>query len=653
MKQAALWMWHYGEYEIYHGMMANLRREEREYHRPPFWRVSVPYASVRFFKEIVSDGGYLLASFKGSGCVEVNGKRYPAGKRIELSAGKNTVWIFVSNAHGLPAAYVESDVCPSDGTWRSSPFAGEMTPVGTHPYFDAPEKDPQIFPFSYERRRPATRERVEDGILFDFGTELFGYLNLRGATPEEEIGVYYGESREEALDTAHSYLIDSVSGKRDYRLHQRAFRYVYLTGAVADVTLDADYEYLPLTAHGRFACSDPLMERICHVAAYTFHLNCRETYFDGIKRDRWTWSGDAYQSARINAYLFSDKEIDQRTLLTLIGKEPIDQHINTILDYSLLWLIGLWEHYLHYGDLAFIRRILPRAQRLLAFCETRKNADGMIEGIGDDWTFIDWAPMDKTGAIASEQMLMIEAYRAVARLREALGMDSARENEQADALLRRVNERYWDREKGAFIDSYTSGKRNVTRHANIFAVMYGIATKAQTESILNNVLRNGAIPPITTPYFKGYELDVLGLTGEYAAIEREISSYYGGMLDLGAVTLWEEYDPRKHGIEHYAMYSGKYEKSLCHAWGASPIYIFGRYYLGVTPTEAGYRHFRVAPALGSFSHVKGCVPINGGTVTVEADTHGVRVTATRAGGTLHWKGADYAIPENEPLIIMA
>ena len=43
----------------------------------------------------------------------------------------------------------------------------------------------------------------------------------------------------------------------------------------------------------------------------------------------------------------------------------------------------------------------------------------------------------------------------------------------------------------------------------------------------------------------------------------------------------------------------------------------------------------------------------GGTVTVEADTHGVRVTATRAGGTLHWKGADYAIPENEPLIIMA
>ena len=84
---------------------------------------------------------------------------------------------------------------------------------------------------------------------------------------------------------------------------------------------------------------------------------------DGIKRDRWVWAGDTYQSARINRYLFADKEIEQRTLRGLIGKEPIEQHINTILDYSLLWIISLNEHYMTYADRVFLEKIFPMAQK--------------------------------------------------------------------------------------------------------------------------------------------------------------------------------------------------------------------------------------------------------------------------------------------------
>lgn len=56
------------------------------------------------------------------------------------------------------------------------------------------------------------------------------------------------------------------------------------------------------------------------------------------------------------------------------------------------------------------------------------------------------------------------------------------------------------------------------------------------------------------------------------------------MLDLGATTVWEEYNPNLSGAQHYEMYGNKYGKSLCHAWGVSPIYLLGKYYLGVTPT---------------------------------------------------------------------
>ena len=37
--------------------------------------------------------------------------------------------------------------------------------------------------------------------------------------------------------------------------------------------------------------------------------------------------------------------------------------------------------------------------------------------------------------------------------------------EKYEKLIGQIRKLYWDQEKGAFIDSFESGKRNVTRHA--------------------------------------------------------------------------------------------------------------------------------------------------------------------------------------------
>ena len=420
-------------------------------------------------------------------------------------------------------------------------------------------------------------------------------------------------------------------------------------GDTKNVTVSADFEYLPLEKKGDFCCDDELFNKIYDIARYTFHLNCREGFFDGIKRDRWMWSGDAYQSGRINRYLFFDREIEERTLIGLVGKPPVEQQINTILDYSLLWLIMLYEHYMAFKNEQFVSRIYPMAEKLLSFVETRINDDGFLQGKDDDWTFIDWAKMDYTGAICAEQMLLIEAYRAMAELSSALGKTTDYRT-KSENLTKRVNEYYWNEQKGAFVDSYKSGLENVTRHPNIFAVIYGIATDEQKRSILENVLTNDSIAKITTPYFEGYELDALAILGELEQVENVLDSYWGGMIKLGAETIWEEFDPKKSGVEHYAMYGRRYEKSLCHAWGATPIYLFGRYYLGVSSTSAGYESFEVAPQLGGLKKIQGTVPINGGTVTVKLNQKTLSVTATKSGGTLVWEGERYPLNPNETLV---
>lgn len=653
MNNQAYWIWKYGDFEIFHSMLLHMRRVEREVVYPPYWRVDAPTPKVMFYCDYEGDGGYLCVHANGDGYVKIGNALYSPGSRIELGKGKVTVCACIGKNGGFPAIFVESDVIPSgDGWYIKENNHSERIPVGFDKYYDSPEKNPEVFPFQYEKMSPIVSESIDGGMLYDFGKETFGYLNLSGVSPAQKLGVFYGESREEALDVDHTYTLEWIEGKSEYKLTQRAFRYVFIKGASSSLTVDMDYEYLPLEKRGSFRCDNELFNKIWDVCAYTFHLNCREGFLDGIKRDRWVWGGDAYQCNHINNYLFFDPAIEQRTNLALIGKDPVNHHINGIVDYSFLYIIGLYEHYFAHGDADFLKRIYGKAVQLMRFCETRLNKEGFIEGAPADWTFIDWSSIDKTGAVAAEQMLCVKAYESLAKISKVVG-ESGEEWAERSALMKQsIDKYYWDDEKGAYIDSYASGKRNVTRHANIFAIMFGIADETKVESIVKNVIKNDEITKITTPYFEGYELDVLASLGDFSFIEGMLDSYWGGMVRLGATTIWEGYDPTQSGARHYQMYWQRYDKSLCHAWGSTPIYLFGRYYLGVSPTSPAYETFKVEPNLGGLNEIEGTVPMKGGEVRIKMNKSHIEVTATKNGGTLIAAGKEYSLPANETVKIM-
>jgi hypothetical protein len=97
------------------------------------------------------------------------------------------------------------------------------------------------------------------------------------------------------------------------------------------------------------------------------------------------------------------------------------------------------------------------------------------------------------------------------------------------------------------------------------------------------------------------------------------------------------------------MYGGKFEKSRCHAWGASPIYLLGRYALGVKPTKPGYEEYEVAPSKMSFGSFKGKVPTPKGDVFVEISDTGCTVLSQIDGGTLLLNDKCYPIEKNKKL----
>lgn len=79
MNCKSYWIWHYGDYEIFHMMKLHLRREERGYHRPPFWKISTPYVTVKFKKEFSCDEGYLICHINGNGHVSSSIKKTRQG----------------------------------------------------------------------------------------------------------------------------------------------------------------------------------------------------------------------------------------------------------------------------------------------------------------------------------------------------------------------------------------------------------------------------------------------------------------------------------------------------------------------------------------------------------------------------------------------
>ncbi len=84
------------------------------------------------------------------------------------------------------------------------------------------------------------------------------------------------------------------------------------------------------------------------------------------------------------------------------------------------------------------------------------------------------------------------------------------------------------------------------------------------------------------------------------------------------------------------------------AWSASPIYLLGRYRIGVRNTGTGYDTFEVCPQLGGFQRFTGTVPLPNGEVSVSVDQEKVTVKASVPGGVLRLDGKEYLLePEKE------
>ena len=117
-------------------------------------------------------------------------------------------------------------------------------------------------------------------------------------------------------------------------------------------------------------------------------------------------------------------------------------------------------------------------------------------------------------------------------------------------------------------------------------------------------------------------------------IVEDIKAYWGGMLENGATTFWEAYNPEEKGVEKYAMYDRPFGKSLCHAWGANPIYLIYNCILGIKPVKVGYEQFICKPQLWMMPDFECACPIGKGMLYLVYNKKQFSITAKNGEGYL-------------------
>jgi hypothetical protein len=315
------------------------------------------------------------------------------------------------------------------------------------------------------------------------------------------------------------------------------------------------------------------------------------------------------------------------------------------MDYTFFWFMGIYDFYQYTGNKELIEQLYPRMKSLMDYCLSRRNANGMMPGLAGDWVFIDWADfkMSKAGEVSFEQLLFCHSLEAMALCARLMNDD---ENAQtysklATDLKSKLFTAFWSENENAFIHNRENGvtSTQVTPFTNMFAVLFNYLDQDKTKAVKENVLLNPNALKITTPYMRFYELEALCALGEQNHVLKEIRDYWGGMIKMGATTFWEKYNPDETNPELLAMYGRPFGKSLCHAWGASPIYLLGKYYLGVKPTSPGYQTYSVEPCLGDLQWMEGDVPMPNSKIHLYCSANEIKVKAEAGIGTLRFKSS--------------
>jgi hypothetical protein len=268
--------------------------------------------------------------------------------------------------------------------------------------------------------------------------------------------------------------------------------------------------------------------------------------------------------------------------------------------------------------------------QLLQFMDADFDAQNRFINHTHEWLYVDWS-IDLNGDTPQSRettvLEYIRAYRAGAWLLRQIGdtANAGHFDQRADALTQTAQASDW-------VTDSSGGSFGPRWQTNAMAVISGTATPDQYASIWQNVLSTVGQPTfrpnVITPYYGSYVLDALGRIHHHDAALNWIREYWGGMIDEGATSFWEAYDPnwprRSPHLILQADDTAGYIVSLAHGWSSAPTYWLMQEVLGIQPTAPGFSQTTIRPDLVDLAWARGAEPTPHGLLKVDWKKDGDR-----------------------------
>lgn len=470
------------------------------------------------------------------------------------------------------------------------------------------------------------------GILLDFGKEIHGGLQIVTGMMKKhgpvKVRIRFGESVSEAMAN-----IDTLTGAtndhaiRDFTLEvpwlgeleigNTGFRFVRIDLVDNDAELllkeaRAIFIFRDVPYLGSFHSSDERLNKIWLTGAYTVQLNMQQYLWDGPKRDRLVWVGDMHPEVMTINNVFGYNEVVPKSLDLIKDVTPLPAWMNGISSYSMWWVRIQREWYLYQGNLEYLKKQKDYLVPLLDVLVSKvKNGEENLDGM----RFLDWPTFANKPAVhAGLQAMMIMTLNDGAQLCRALGeVKMAKKCEAAVAEMRK------------HIPDAVDNKQA--------ASLMALAGLMPAKEADKNIIAVGETKGFST-FYGYYMLEAKAKAGNYEGALNNIRDYWGGMLDMGATTFWEDFDlswMKNAGridellpggkIDIHATYGAysykKLRHSLSHGWASGPTSWLTQHVLGVQVMAPGCKVLKIVPHLGDLKFVEGTFPTPYGVVKIK------------------------------------
>ncbi|MGB7801177.1 sugar hydrolase [Buttiauxella sp.] len=450
-------------------------------------------------------------------------------------------------------------------------------------------------------------------VIIDFGKHCVGYLEFAceavGSPPDApaHLQFIFGETLAEVVEPFSEYngwlssswlqqqdcYLDELPGRT--RLSRRyCCRYLRInvlalsrkfqlrfTALKLDTITSASLATLP-------ACEtvDLQLKRIDEVAVNTLKNCMHDVFEDGPKRDRRLWLGDLRLQALVNDVTVQNYALVKRCLYLFAAMTREDGMVSAnifvkpqviaddtfLFDYALFFVDVLQEYVAATDDSETLAQLWPLAWRQIELAMERVDRNGIVRDSSDWWSFIDWHE-DLNKQAASQGVLIYCMNKALMLARTYDSSKVTWLEAQITTLKCAALRELWDPKSGFFVSGES---RQISCASQVWLVLADVGTPESQRQLLARLLIHPPEIQMNTPYMMHHYVAALLQVNEREQATHEIKRYWGAMVEHGADTFWELFDPLR---PDFSPYGSKLINSYCHAWSCTPSWFIRKYLL--------------------------------------------------------------------------